>query len=48
MERGNYLVGEDDDIILDAEVADLFKFLLGEDFADGIVSGYMVSAARGT
>lgn len=31
------LVGENDDLVLDAQVANLLKLLLGEDLADGVV-----------
>ena len=32
-------VGEDENVVLDAEAADGFEFGFGEDFADGVVGG---------
>lgn len=32
-----HFVGEDDDFVLDAQVADFLKFLFGKDFSDGVI-----------
>lgn len=37
--RERYFVGEDEDVMFYAEVADGLKFGAGEDFADGVVAG---------